>query len=40
MSKKGESYKSKGAMKKHEAKEGKKEMAMEYGKKKAKKKKK
>lgn len=35
MSKKGEKYKSKGAMMKHEGKEGKKEMAMEYGKKKA-----
>jgi hypothetical protein len=40
MSAKGEKYKSKGAMKKHEGKEGKKEMAMEYGKKKAMKKKK
>jgi hypothetical protein len=35
MSMKGEKYKSKGAMKKHEKSEGKKEMAMEYGKKKA-----
>jgi hypothetical protein len=32
MSAKGEKYKSKGAMKKHEGKEGKKEMKMEYGK--------
>jgi hypothetical protein len=40
MSAKGEMYKSKGAMKKHEMKEGKKEKMMEYGKKKAKKKKK
>jgi hypothetical protein len=32
MSVKGEMYKSKGAMKKHEGKEGKKEMKMEYGK--------
>jgi hypothetical protein len=39
MSKKGEMYKSKSAMKKHERAEGKKERAMEYGKKKAKKKK-
>jgi len=39
MSIKGEKYNSKGAMKKHEGKESKKEMAMEYGKKKAKKKK-
>ena len=30
----GEKYKSKGAMKKHEKGEGKKEMMMEYGKKK------
>ena len=40
MSAKGEKYKSKGAMKKHEGTEGKKEMTMEYGKKKAMKKKK
>ena len=40
MSAKGESYKSKGAMKKHEKIEGKKERAMEYGKPKAKAKKK
>ncbi len=33
---KGESYKSKGAMKKHEKMEGKKERMMEYGSKKAK----
>jgi hypothetical protein len=33
MSVKGEKYKSKAAKKKHEGKEGKKEMAMEYGKK-------
>lgn len=39
MSVKGEMYKSKGAMKKHEKGEGKKEKMMEYGKKKAKKKK-
>jgi len=39
MSVKGEKYKSKGAMKKHEMKEGSKEKMMEYGKKKAKKKK-
>ena len=39
MSVKGERYKSKGAMKKHEKMEGKKERAMEYGKKKASKKK-
>jgi hypothetical protein len=41
MSVKGEKYASKGAMKKHEGKEGKKEKMMEYGKpmKKAKKKK-
>jgi hypothetical protein len=39
MSVKGEKYKSKGAMKKHEGKEGKKEKMMEYGKPKAKKKK-
>ena len=32
MSMKGEKYKSKGAMKKHEKSEGKKERAMEYGK--------
>ena len=38
MSAKGEMYKSKGAMKKHEMKEGAKERMMEYGKKKAKKK--
>ena len=31
---KSEKYKSKGAMKMHEGKESKKEMAMEYGKKK------
>jgi hypothetical protein len=36
---KSEKYKSKGAMKKHEGKEGKKEKMMEYGKPKAKKKK-
>jgi hypothetical protein len=36
MSAKGEMYKSKGAMKKHEGKEGKKEKMMEYGKKKPK----
>lgn len=36
MSAKGEMYKSKSAMKKHEKKEGSKEMMMEYGKKKAK----
>ena len=36
MSAKGEMYKSKGAMKKHEKKEGSKEMMMEYGKKKTK----
>lgn len=36
MSAKGESYKSKGAMKKHEKMEGKKERMMEYGSKKAK----
>lgn len=35
MSVKGEKYKSKGAMKKHEKTEGKKERMMEYGKKKA-----
>jgi hypothetical protein len=40
MSVKGEKYKSKGAMKKHEGKEGKKEKMMEYGKPKAKAKKK
>ena len=34
MSMKGERYKSKSAMKKQEGKESKKEMAMEYGKKK------
>ena len=39
MSVKGEKYKSKSAMKKHEGKEGKKEKMMEYGKPKAKKKK-
>lgn len=39
MSAKGEKYKSKGAMKKHEKSEGSKERMMEYGKKKAKKKK-
>ena len=38
MSAKGEMYKSKGAMKKHEMKEGAKEQMMEYGKKKVKKK--
>lgn len=38
MSMKGEKYKSKGAMKKHEKTEGKKERAMEYGKKPKKKK--
>jgi hypothetical protein len=38
MSAKGEMYKSKGTMKKHEMKEGSKEQMMEYGKKKAKKK--
>lgn len=37
MSMKGERYKSKGAMKKHEKSEGKKERMMEYGPKKAKK---
>jgi hypothetical protein len=37
---KGEKYKSKGAMKKHEKMEGKKEKMMEYGKPKAKAKKK
>lgn len=37
MSMKGERYKSKGAMKKHEKSEGKKERKMEYGPKKAKK---
>jgi hypothetical protein len=37
MSMKGEKYKSKGAKKKHEMKEGPKERMMEYGKKKAKK---
>jgi hypothetical protein len=36
MSAKGEMYKSKGAMKKHEMKEGSKEKMMEYGKKKPK----
>jgi hypothetical protein len=40
MSMKGEKYKSKGAMKKHEKMEGKKEKMMEYGKPKAKAKKK
>ena len=40
MSAKGEMYKSKGAMKKHEKMEGKKEKMMEYGKPKAKAKKK
>ena len=35
MSAMGEKYKSKKAMKKHEGSEGKKEMMMEYGKKKA-----
>lgn len=35
MSAKGEKYKSMKAMKKHEKTEGKKEMMMEYGKKKA-----
>lgn len=35
MSVKGEKYASKGAMKKHEKMEGKKERMMEYGKKKA-----
>jgi hypothetical protein len=40
MSVKGEKYKSKGAMKKHEGKEGSKEKMMEYGKPKAKAKKK
>ena len=40
MSAKGEMYKSKGAMKKHEMKEGSKEKMMEYGKPKAKAKKK
>ena len=35
MSAKGEMYKSKGAMKKHEKMEGKKERMMEYGSKKA-----
>ena len=40
MSVKGEKYKSKAAMKKHEKSEGKKERSMEYGKKKAGKKKK
>ena len=39
MSMKGEKYKSKSAMKKHEKMEGKKEMKMEYGKKKKAKKK-
>jgi hypothetical protein len=39
MSMKGEKYKSKSAKMKHEKGEGKKERAMEYGKKKAKKKK-
>jgi hypothetical protein len=39
MSAKGEKYKSKVAMKKHEKGEGAKERMMEYGKKKAKKKK-
>ena len=39
MSVKGEKYKSKKAMKRHEKMEGKKERMMEYGKKKAKKKK-
>lgn len=34
MSAKGEKYKSKGAMKKHEKMEGKKERMMEYGSKK------
>lgn len=38
MSKKGEKYKSKSSMMKHEKSEGKKERAMEYGKKAAKKK--
>jgi len=38
MSVKGEKYKSKSAMKKHEGKEGKKEKMMEYGKKPKKKK--
>jgi hypothetical protein len=33
MSAKGEKYKSKGSMKKHEGKEGSKEKMMEYGKK-------
>ena len=40
MSAKGEMYKSKGAMKKHEKSEGKKEKMMEYGKPKVKAKKK
>jgi len=40
MSAKGEKYKSKSAMKKHEKTEGKKERMMEYGKKAAPKKKK
>lgn len=39
MSMKGEKYKSKSAMKKHEKMEGKKEKMMEYGKKKKAKKK-
>lgn len=39
MSMKGEKYKSKGAMKKHEKGESKKDKMMEYGKPKAKKKK-